>query len=58
MAVLGLFSIALVMTVSGVAIAAHGNPFGISLVLLAFVPACIGSFMAGVVLGKDHSDGP
>jgi uncharacterized PurR-regulated membrane protein YhhQ (DUF165 family) len=57
MLILGLFSMAVVMAVIGVAITVYGNPLGLSLVLLGFVPACVGSFTAGVVMGKD-SDGP
>jgi hypothetical protein len=56
--VLVFFIVALVMTVSGVALNAYGNPFGLMLVLLGVIPACLGSFTAGIIAGRDHSDGP
>ena len=57
MLILGLFIMTMVMTVTGVAMTVYGQPLGLSLVLLGFVPACIGSFTAGVVAGKDQ-EGP
>ena len=57
MLILGLFIMAVVMAITGVAMTAYGQPLGLSLVLMGFVPACIGSFTAGVVMGKDQ-DGP
>ena len=55
MFILGLLLLSLILLTIGAVALSHGNVLGIGLIIVAFVPACFGSFLAGIISG--HDDG-